>query len=188
MDAPTPTTLADAWPIYGLRIRSERLELRLPTDDEILALIDVAKAGIHPPDEMPFGVAFTDPPSPEFERGFVALRRHLEGTQEVLESCRFLSAPLASFAALDVGERRPFGRHCVRCPGADRAEQFGWQRIGVGVITGLAQGLGGATRVGRACHQHRDAGEHAAQGQAAALRHDGAQRGGRRVDARRHDG
>jgi RimJ/RimL family protein N-acetyltransferase len=71
MDAPTPTTLADAWPLFGLRLRSERLELRLPTDDEILALIDVAKAGIHPPDEMPFGIAFTDPPSPEFERGFI---------------------------------------------------------------------------------------------------------------------
>jgi RimJ/RimL family protein N-acetyltransferase len=71
MDAPDRTTLADAWPIFGLRIRTERLELRLPTDDEILALIDVAKAGIHPPEEMPFGVAFTDPPSPEFEQGFV---------------------------------------------------------------------------------------------------------------------
>jgi RimJ/RimL family protein N-acetyltransferase len=80
MTAPTPTTLADAWPIFGLRIRTERLELRLPTDDEILALIDVAKAGIHPPDEMPFGVAFTDPPSPEFERGFIQHHWSIRGT------------------------------------------------------------------------------------------------------------
>ena len=71
MDAPTSTTLADAWPIFGLRIRSERLELRLPTDDEILELIAVAKSGVHPPEDMPFGIAWTDTPSPEFEQMFI---------------------------------------------------------------------------------------------------------------------
>jgi RimJ/RimL family protein N-acetyltransferase len=77
MDAADPrplaaTTLVDAWPLFGLRIRSERLVLRLPTDDDLLALLDVAKAGIHPADEMPFGVAWSVEPSPAFERGFVA--------------------------------------------------------------------------------------------------------------------
>ncbi len=65
------TTLDAAWPMYGLRIRSEHLELRLPTDDELLELLDLAKAGIHPPDEMPFGIAWSVVPSPAFERGFV---------------------------------------------------------------------------------------------------------------------
>jgi len=66
------STLVDAWPLFGLRIRSEHLVLRLPTDDDLLALLDVAKAGIHPPDEMPFGVAWSAAPSPQFERGFLA--------------------------------------------------------------------------------------------------------------------
>ena len=35
------------------------------------ALLDLAKAGIHPPDEMPFGVAWSTLPSPAFERGFL---------------------------------------------------------------------------------------------------------------------
>lgn len=65
------STLASAWPLYALRIRSEHLVLRLPTDDEMLALMDVARNGIHPPDEMPFGIAWSVVPSPEFERGFV---------------------------------------------------------------------------------------------------------------------
>lgn len=65
------TTLAEAWPLFGLRIRSERLELSLPTDDELLELLDLARAGIHPPDEMPFAVAWSTLPSPAFERGFV---------------------------------------------------------------------------------------------------------------------
>jgi RimJ/RimL family protein N-acetyltransferase len=71
-DAPHPTALEQAWPLFGLRIRTERLELRLPTDDLLLALMDLARAGIHPPDEMPFGVAWSTRPSPDFERGFLA--------------------------------------------------------------------------------------------------------------------
>jgi RimJ/RimL family protein N-acetyltransferase len=73
MDAETrdPTTLEMAWPLFGLRLRSEHLVLRLPTDDDMPALIDLAKAGIHPPDEMPFGVSWSTAPSPAFERGFV---------------------------------------------------------------------------------------------------------------------
>ena len=69
MDA--PTTLESVWPLFGLRIRSENLVLRLPMDHELPALIELAKAGIHPPDEMPFGVAWSTVPSPDFERGFV---------------------------------------------------------------------------------------------------------------------
>jgi RimJ/RimL family protein N-acetyltransferase len=70
-DALAPMSLEAAWPLFGLRIRSDRLELRLPTDAEIPALIDVAKAGIHPLDSMPFGIAWTRAPSPRFERGSV---------------------------------------------------------------------------------------------------------------------
>jgi RimJ/RimL family protein N-acetyltransferase len=47
-------------PLYGLRVRTPRLELRLPTEAELVELYHVAAAGIHPPEEMPFGVAWTD--------------------------------------------------------------------------------------------------------------------------------
>ena len=59
------------WPLFSLRLRSERLVLRLPTDDELVRLIAVAKEGIHPPDEMPFGVAWSTVPSPAFEQAFM---------------------------------------------------------------------------------------------------------------------
>ena len=65
------TTLTDAWPLFGLRLRTERLVLRLPTDDDLVHLMALARAGIHPPDEMPFGVAWSTIPSPAFERGFM---------------------------------------------------------------------------------------------------------------------
>ncbi len=66
------TTLASAWPLFGLRLRTERLELRLPTDDELLEVMDLASAGIHPPGEMPFAVPWSVLPSPAFQRGFLA--------------------------------------------------------------------------------------------------------------------
>jgi RimJ/RimL family protein N-acetyltransferase len=59
------------WPLFALRIRSERLVLRLPTDDDLVDLIALARAGIHPPDEMPFGIAWSTVASPAFERSFL---------------------------------------------------------------------------------------------------------------------
>lgn len=56
------------WPLYGLRIRSPRLVLRTPTDDDLPDLVETAKGGIHDPEVMPFAVPWTDAPSPAFER------------------------------------------------------------------------------------------------------------------------
>ena len=59
------------WGLYHLRIWTERLELRLPTEDELVELLGIAASGIHDPNEMPFGFAWTDQPSPMFERSFM---------------------------------------------------------------------------------------------------------------------
>ncbi len=69
MPASTPL-LRDIWPLYDLRLRTGELVLRMPTEAELPAFIEVARAGVHPPEEMPFGVAWTDKPSPRFEREF----------------------------------------------------------------------------------------------------------------------
>ena len=47
-------------PLHALRVRTPRLELRLPTEAELVELYEVAAAGIHPPEEMPFAFAWTD--------------------------------------------------------------------------------------------------------------------------------
>jgi len=52
----------DVSPLFGLRLRTPRLELRLPTGPELEELREVALGGIHPPDFMPFTVAWTDDP------------------------------------------------------------------------------------------------------------------------------
>jgi hypothetical protein len=52
----------DLSPLFGLRLKTPRLELRLPTRSELDELREVARAGVHPPHEMPFAVAWTDEP------------------------------------------------------------------------------------------------------------------------------
>lgn len=59
------------WPLFDVVIRTTRLELRLPTEVELVQLLELARAGIHPPEEMPFGFAWTDLPSPQFERNYM---------------------------------------------------------------------------------------------------------------------
>ena len=61
-------------PLYRLRVRTPRLELRLPGAAELEQLYEIAAAGIHPPEEMPFGVAWTDDLSHDT---FIAYHRHL---------------------------------------------------------------------------------------------------------------
>ncbi len=48
------------WPLFGLRIRTPRLELRHPDDELVCALATLASQGVHPPEEMPFSVPWTD--------------------------------------------------------------------------------------------------------------------------------
>jgi RimJ/RimL family protein N-acetyltransferase len=64
------------WPPLDLRLRTGDMELRLPNDDEIVALAAVAKAGVHPPDDMPFAVPWTDQKGTEFDHNFVRFRWH----------------------------------------------------------------------------------------------------------------
>jgi RimJ/RimL family protein N-acetyltransferase len=47
-------------PLAGLRLLTPRLELRLGHREEVLELAALAEAGIHPPGQMLFAVAWTD--------------------------------------------------------------------------------------------------------------------------------
>jgi RimJ/RimL family protein N-acetyltransferase len=60
-----------AWPLFDLRLRTPRLELRLPTDDDLLELMAVARAGVVPAGQDYFLVPWDRLPSPAFERQFL---------------------------------------------------------------------------------------------------------------------
>ena len=58
--------------MYGIRVRTPRLELRLGDTAELRQLAALAERGIHPPDEMPFAIAWTDAiGEPGFADGFL---------------------------------------------------------------------------------------------------------------------
>lgn len=59
-------------PLFAIRLRTPRLELRLPTEEELVELYRVAEAGIHPPEEMPFEIPWTDALT---EESFLAFHR-----------------------------------------------------------------------------------------------------------------
>jgi RimJ/RimL family protein N-acetyltransferase len=52
--------LTTHWPLFGLRVRTPTLELRLPSTQDLVDLAEVAAAGIHDPAVMPFLVSWTD--------------------------------------------------------------------------------------------------------------------------------
>jgi RimJ/RimL family protein N-acetyltransferase len=63
--------LVDHFPLLGLRLTTPRLELRLPSSDELAELADLAAEGIHDPGASPFLVRWTDAPPAEAARSAV---------------------------------------------------------------------------------------------------------------------
>lgn len=72
------------WPLFDLVVRTPRVELRLPTDDELCDLADVAAAGIHDPATTPFAVDWTAAEPPALQRGVLqwGWRNRAEWTAE----------------------------------------------------------------------------------------------------------
>jgi len=52
--------ITDLWPLFGLRLRTPRLELRLPDLADLAGLGEQAAAGVHDPAVQPFLVPWTD--------------------------------------------------------------------------------------------------------------------------------
>jgi RimJ/RimL family protein N-acetyltransferase len=59
---------APFWPLFDLVVRTPRLELRAPTDDDFGAMLEVIGDGIHDPATMPFSVPWTDRPPADRDR------------------------------------------------------------------------------------------------------------------------
>jgi RimJ/RimL family protein N-acetyltransferase len=81
------------WPLFGLRVRTPRVELRYPTDADLAAVVALAAEGIHDRDTMPFYVPWTRAASPELERGML---QHLWAARGALSPTSW-SLPLVVF-------------------------------------------------------------------------------------------
>jgi RimJ/RimL family protein N-acetyltransferase len=63
--------MSSRWPLTGLRLETNALELRWPRPDDLEALAELAAAGVHDPDVQPFLVPWTDAPPEERARGLL---------------------------------------------------------------------------------------------------------------------
>ncbi|MGH9211291.1 MAG: GNAT family N-acetyltransferase [Acidimicrobiales bacterium] len=63
--------LVEHWPIAGLVVRTPRIELRWPDDDDLVALAGLAAQGVHDADVMPFDIPWTRAPAGELERNVI---------------------------------------------------------------------------------------------------------------------
>jgi RimJ/RimL family protein N-acetyltransferase len=73
----------DAWPLFGIRITTPRLELRIVDDSLIPELARVARAGVHEPDHMPFGNGWTDRADEDWHSGFARYFWRQRGSWDV---------------------------------------------------------------------------------------------------------
>ena len=64
------------WPLFDLRVRTPRLELRYIDDELATELALLALKGIHDSATMPFGIPWTDVASPQLERNTMQFYWH----------------------------------------------------------------------------------------------------------------
>ena len=64
----TRDRLAVHFPAFGLEVRTPRLTLRLPDDDDLVDLAELAARGVHDDDPMPFSIPWTRVPPPFQQR------------------------------------------------------------------------------------------------------------------------
>ena len=60
--------LAALNPVFALEVRTPRLTLRFPTDEDLVDLAELATLGVHAPDVMPFETPWSQVSSPFMER------------------------------------------------------------------------------------------------------------------------
>lgn len=60
--------LSARWPLFDLRVRTPRVELRYPTDEDFGVLADLAGEQVHDPGFMPFTTPWTRLASPDREQ------------------------------------------------------------------------------------------------------------------------
>lgn len=64
-------SLSTHWPLFGLVVRTPRLELRFPDDDLACGVAETAALGIHDPEYMPFSITWTEVPPPQQQRNTI---------------------------------------------------------------------------------------------------------------------
>ncbi|KID29368.1 acetyltransferase, ribosomal protein N-acetylase [Prauserella sp. Am3] len=108
--------LAEVFPLAGLRLRTPRLELRVPDDEGRAALAALAVQGIHPRGQIPFLHPFTEAEPDELARSVVQRQYRALGeltaekwTLPLAVSCEGTVVGMQSLQATDFAVTREVG-------------------------------------------------------------------------------
>jgi RimJ/RimL family protein N-acetyltransferase len=134
-------TSDDLSPLFRLRLRTPRLELRLPTEDELVALARVAQQGVHPPDEMPFLIPWTDNlHAPSFPEEFVGYHQQLRSRWQPDAWCLELAVwAEASPVGVQAIHADNFSRERTAFSGSWLAQPFQRQGYGTEMRTAILE-------------------------------------------------
>lgn len=87
--------LTDVWPLFGLVLRTPRLELRLPSLEQLARLGRLADEGVHDPALMPFLAPWTDLPPGARARSVPVEIDGLEPCLELLGAVSPVAVPVS---------------------------------------------------------------------------------------------
>ena len=102
-----PVVSSSWWPLFDLTIRTPRLVMRPPRDEDVFAIVELASAGIHDPKEMPFRFPWTDVASPQFERNSLQFHWRVRATWTVEQ----WQLPFAVWVEGEISNCRPWNGH-----------------------------------------------------------------------------
>lgn len=108
--------LEDWWPLFGLVLRTPRVELRLPREPEAVALAELAADGVHAPGERPFLTPWTE--AGPLARAREVLGGHWERMADWQPDAWRLGLGVFGVDDVDGGEEgRPLGMVTLRATG-----------------------------------------------------------------------
>jgi RimJ/RimL family protein N-acetyltransferase len=138
--AATLVTMAHPhWPLFDLRIRTPRLELRPDWDEGLAELADVAASGIHDPQTMPFFIPWSDaPPGGERERSVYvwSWRQRAESTPE-----KWNIPFLVTFEGRVIGTQGLEAEHFAKAKVVETGSWLGLAHHGRGIGTEMRAGV-----------------------------------------------
>lgn len=129
-------TLEQAYPPLGLRIRCADLELRLPTDADLPALIEEALAGVHPVDFMPFTIPWTQTPPDQLPSSYVQFDA---STRRAQPAGDFILEFMVLHQGRPVGRQAVSGHDFARLRSVSTGSWLGMHHQGQGIGTLMRQ-------------------------------------------------
>jgi RimJ/RimL family protein N-acetyltransferase len=132
------TSITDAYPVLGLRVTAGPLELHGLHDEDIAALADLALAGIHPPDEMPFSVPWTDAGADELPLQFA---QYHWGTRASFSCDRWVINLVARWHGVVVGTQGFFATDYLVTRSVETGSWLGAAHQGHGIGTAMRQAI-----------------------------------------------